>query len=389
MPGLFSELRLKDVQLRNRIAISPMTQYSCGNDGVMTDWHLVHLGARAVGGAGLVVVEQLAVSPEGRMTPHCAGLWSDDQIPMLRRITDFIKSTGAVPGVQLGHSGRKGSIRVPWEGYDQLPPDDPQAWQPIGPSDVPFGGRFPRGAKAATQEDIHELQTKFAQAARRAEEAGFQWLEMHYAHGFLGASFFSPLANNRTDQYGGSAENRGRFLVETFDAVREVWPERLPLTMRIGATDFHPQSHTLEDSLGLVHTLRTHGLDLVDISMGMNTESGASVPWGDRGFMVPAASRIRKETGVPTAVSWNLGDPAYADEIIRTGQIDLLMVGRPTLANPHWPLYAAMVLGQNAPHDLLPDQYKYFLNKARDVPHVSGFGPIQRQPAGAEGNSGS
>lgn len=378
MPGLFSEFRLKDVRLRNRIAISPMTQYSCGTDGVMTDWHLVHLGARAVGGAGLVVAEQLAVSPEGRMTPGCAGIWSDAQIPMLRRITDFIKSTGAVPGVQLGHSGRKGSIRVPWEGYDQLPEEHPDAWQPIGPSGIPFGGgRFPRGAKQVTSEDIARLLEDFASGARRAVEAGFEWLEMHYAHGFLGASFFSPMANNRDDEYGGTPENRGRFLVEAFDAVRAVWPERLPMTMRIGATDFHPDSHTLDDSVALVRTLASHGLDLVDISMGMNTESGAAVPWGDRGFMVPAAAKIRAEAGVPTAVSWNLGDPAYADEIIRDGKVDLLMVGRPTLANPHWPLYAAMVLGQNDPFDMLPNQYRHFLNKSKDVAHISGFGPIR------------
>jgi 2,4-dienoyl-CoA reductase-like NADH-dependent reductase (Old Yellow Enzyme family) len=376
MPGLFSEFRLKDITLRNRIAISPMTQYSCGTDGVMTDWHLVHLGARAVGGAGLVVVEQLAVSPEGRMTPGCAGIWSDEQIPMLRRVTDFIKSTGAVPGVQLGHSGRKGGIRVPWEGYDQLPTDHPDAWESIGPSDVPFGGRIPRPARAATREDIADLQRKFADGARRAEQAGFEWLEMHYAHGFLGASFFSPLANDRTDGYGGTPENRGRFLVETFDAVRAVWPERLPLTMRIGAIDFHPGCHMLDDSIALVTALRAHGLDLVDISMGMNTEIGATVPWGDRGFMVPAATRIRAESGVPTAVSWNLADPFYADEIIQGGKIDLLMVGRPSLANPHWPLYAALVLGQPAPYDMLPNQYRHFLGKGRDVTHASGFGPL-------------
>jgi 2,4-dienoyl-CoA reductase-like NADH-dependent reductase (Old Yellow Enzyme family) len=376
MAALFGEFRLKDVTLRNRIALSPMTQYACAPDGIMTDWHLVHLGARAVGGAGLVVAEQLAVSPEGRMTPGCAGIWSDEQVPMLRRITDFIKAQGAVAGVQLGHSGRKGSIRVPWEGYDQMPPDHPLAWQPIGPSDTPFGGRFPRGAKSATHEDIKLLQQKFADGARRALDAGFEWLELHYAHGFLGASFFSPIANDRDDEYGGSTQNRARFLIETFDAVRAVWPERLPLTMRIGATDFHPESHPLEDSVALVNTLRSHGLDLVDISMGMNTEKGAAVPWSDRGFMVPAATRIRAETGVPTAVSWNLADPHYADAIIADGQVDLLMVGRPALANPHWPLYAALVLGQPAPFDMLPNQYSTPLNKARDVEHVSGFGRI-------------
>ena len=375
MTGLFNELVLKDVHLRNRIAISPMTQYSCGADGVVTDWHLVHLGARAVGGAGLVVIEQLAVSPEGRMTPACAGLWSDEQALALQRITAFIKSVGAVPGAQLGHSGRKGSLERPWDGYRQLDKEHPDFWQSIGPSDIPYGGRIPRPAQTMTREDIQAVHQKYADAARRALDAGFEWLEIHYAHGFLGASFMSPLSNNRTDEYGGNPENRARFLVETFDAVRAVWPERLPLTVRIGAIDFHPDSHTLEDSIALVQTLASHGMDLVDISMGMNSDE-AAVPWGDRGFMVPAASRIRGETGVLTAVSWNLSDPVYADEIIRSGQIDLLMVGRPTLANPHWPLYAALVLGKEAAYEILPDQYSYFLNKAKGISHVNGFGPI-------------
>lgn len=375
MPGLFSDYALKDVRLRNRIAISPMTQYSCGPDGMATDWHLVHLGARAVGGAGLVIVEQAAVSPEGRMTNGCLGLWNDGQAEPLARIAAFIKSTGAVPGIQLGHSGRKGGISRPWEGYTQLAEDHPDAWESIGPSDNPYGGRFPRGARTMTPDDIHDVQRKFAAAAQRALAAGFEWVELHYAHGFLGASFFSPIANKRTDEYGGSAENRARFLVETFDAVRAVWPERLPLTIRIGATDFHPESHTLDDSVELVRTLGRHGLDLVDISMGMNTEA-AAVPFADRGFMIPAASRIRAETGVPTAASWNLADPAYANEVIRDGKIDLLMIGRPTLANPHWPYYAAMVLGENAPLELMPDQYRYFLAKAQGVKHASGFGDL-------------
>lgn len=379
MTGLFSEFVLKKVRLRNRISISPMTQYACGPDGVVTDWHLIHLGARAVGGAGLVVVEQLAVSPEGRMTPACAGLWSDEQALALQRVTAFIKSVGAVPGAQLGHSGRKGSLERPWDGYRQLEKDHPDFWQSIGPSDIPYGGRIPRPALTMTRDEIHAVYQKYADAAQRALDAGFEWLEIHCAHGFLGASFMSPLSNNRTDEYGGSPENRARFLIETFDAVRAVWPERLPLTVRIGATDFHPDSHTLEDSISLVRTLAAHGMDLVDISMGMNSDE-ALVPWGDRGFMVPAASRIRAETGVQTAVSWNLSDPVYADEIIRSGQVDLLMVGRPALANPHWPLYAALVLGEKAPYDLLPDQYRYFLNKAKDISHVNGFGPIPARP---------
>lgn len=380
MNGLLSEYALKDIRLRNRIAISPMTQYSCGPDGVFTDWHFVHLGARAVGGAGLVIVEQLAVSPEGRMTPACAGLWSDEQVGALQRVTSFVKSVGSVPGVQLGHAGRKSSLKRPWEGYEQLPSDHPAAWQAIGPSDIAYGGRIPIAPTAMTWDDIRAIQQKYADATHRALAAGFEWMELHYAHGFLGASFMSPLANDREDEYGGSPENRARFLVETFDVVRAIWPERLPLTVRIGATDFHPDSHTIEDSIALVRTLKQHGMDLIDISMGINSDVN-HVPWGDRGFMVPAAARIRAETQTQTAVSWNLGDPVYADEIIRSGQVDLLMVGRPALANPHWPIYAALALGQPFPYDHLPDQYRYFLNKSKDIAHVGAFGvsPTQVQ----------
>jgi 2,4-dienoyl-CoA reductase-like NADH-dependent reductase (Old Yellow Enzyme family) len=380
MPDLFSEFRLKDVTLRNRIAISPMTMFSCGTDGMMNDWHLVHLGARAVGGAGLVICEQLAVSPEGRMTPSCAGIWCDGQIPALRRVTDFIKAYGAVPGVQLGHSGRKGGISPPWEGYAQLAEDHPHGWEPVGPTEEPFGGpRYPRGAKAATLDDIERLKRDFAEGARRAYEAGFEWVEMHYAHGFLGASFFSPIANTRDDEYGGSLENRSRFLVEAFDAVREVWPERLPLTMRIGALDYHPDGHSLDDTIWLVRRLAEHGLDLVDISMGMNSDSGLAVPWTERGFMVPAALRIRQESGVATAVSWNIADPGYADELIRSNQADLILIGRPALENPHWPLYAALVLGRNAPYAIVPTQYKHALERSRDLANCGGFGPITRR----------
>ncbi len=267
----------------------------------------------------------------------------------------------------------------PWDGYAQLPEGHPDGWEAIGPSDIPYGGeRFPRAAKAATLDDIARLQADFARGAERALEAGFDWVELHYAHGFLGASFFSPMANDRTDAYGGSSENRGRFLVETLDAVRAVWPERLPLTARIGAHDYHEDSHTLEESIELVRTMHTHGLDLIDISMGMNSDSGKAVPWTERGFMVPAANRIRRATGLPTAVSWNLADPIYADELIRSQTVDLLMLGRPTIANPHWPLYAALTLGENAPYDMLPIQYGHALKRTRDEVNCGGFGPIMR-----------
>ena len=382
MPGLFSEFHLKDVRLRNRIAVSPMTMYSCAADGIATDFHLMHLGARAAGGAGLVVMEQLAVSPEGRMTPGCAGIWGEQHVSPLRRITDLVRSMGSVPGVQLGHTGRKGGIAPPWEGYSQLPNDHPDNWEAIGPTEAPFGGeRFPRGARAMTHEDIARVVKDFADGACRALDAGFEWLEMHYAHGFLGAAFFSPLANTRDDEYGGSLENRARFLFDAFDAVRAVWPERLPLTMRIGAFDYSQGSHTLEDTIWLVREMMKRGLDLVDVSMAMNGDDGKAVPWTERGFMLPAAARIRAETSVPTATSWNLGDPVYADQLIRREEVDLLMLGRPTLANPHWPLYAAMALGENAPFDLLPVQYGHALRRSRVAASCSGFGFVAREPA--------
>ena len=374
MPDLFSEFRIKDVTLRNRIAVSPMTMFSCdGRDGILTDWHIMHLGARAAGGAGLVVMEQVAVSPEGRMTPNCAGIWSDDQIPMLRRVASFIKSMGAVPGIQLGHTGRKGGMTMPWDGYYQLPEDHPDSWEAIGPTDTPYGGkRFPRGAKYATKEDIARLIGDFARGAERALEAGFELVEMHYAHGFLGANFLSPVAN------------RARFLVEAFDAVRAVWPERLALTMRVGAVDFGMESHSVDDTITLVKTMVDHGLDLVDISMAMNTDAGEAVPWTDRGFMVPTAARIRSETGIPTAVSWNVGDPDYADRIIRDETVDVLMLGRPMIANPHWALYAALALGRNAPYDILPNQYSHALQRSRDAENCGGFGPINVRREGAQ-----
>ena len=376
MPRLFSPFRLKDVALRNRIALSPMTQYACGPDGVVTDWHLVHLGARASGGAGLIVMEQLAVAPEGRMTPGCAWLWNDTQAEALGRVTAFIRSQGAVAGVQLGHSGRKGGLLPPWEGYGQMPEDHPLGWESVGPSAIPFGGRMPRPPREMTLDDIRRVQSDYVAAAKRALDAGFEWLEMHYAHGFLAANFLSPMANEREDAYGGSAANRARFLVETFAAVRAVWPERLPLTVRIGAIDFHAGTHSLEDSILALRGLAQHGVDLIDVSMALNSDAVA-VPWQQPGFMVPYAAHIRRELGLPVAVSWNLGDPVAADAVVRRGEADVVMVGRPALANPHWPLFAALRLNEAAPFALLPPVYRTALEKAKDNPHASGFGEVR------------
>src|SRR5579872_1830729 len=239
MPSLFSPLSLRDVTLRNRIGVSPMCQYSA-RDGLPTDWHLVHLGARAIGGAALVIAEATAVSPEGRITPGCTGLWSGKHAERFARIAQFIKAQGAVPGIQLAHAGRKASAYAPWCGHGNLPDNDPAAWQPIGPSAIAFGGALTRVPSAMTKADIARVRADFVSAAQRARECGFEWLELHFAHGYLGQSFFSPIANHRDDEYGGSFEGRSRFIIETFAAVREVWPERLVLSVRLGMTDFHP-----------------------------------------------------------------------------------------------------------------------------------------------------
>lgn len=262
MASLFTEFRLKDVRLKNRIGVSPMCQYSA-RDGFAGDWHLVHLGARAIGGAALVIAEATAVAPEGRITPGCTGIWSDIHAERFMPITRFIKAQGCVAGIQLAHAGRKASAYAPWDGKGDLPSNDPRAWQPIGPSDLAFGGSLNRRPRAMTKDDIQRVQRDFAEAAKRALAAGFEWLELHFAHGYLAQSFFSPIANKRADEYGGNFDGRARFILETFSAVRSVWPERLPLTVRLGITDLHPESQPIEESIELVRELKSRGLDLV------------------------------------------------------------------------------------------------------------------------------
>ena len=262
MPSLFDSFMLKDITLKNRIAVSPMCQYSA-EDGVINDWHLVHLGAHAIGGAGLIIGEATAVSPEGRITPGDSGIWTDAQAEKWRPIVAFLKKHGAVPGLQIAHAGRKASANKPWEGDNHMAADDPRAWQPIAPSANAFGANLPRVPRAMTKDDIVRVRGDFVAAAKRALAVGFEWLELHYAHGYLAQSFFSPLANKRTDDYGGSFENRIRFLVETFAAVREVWPARLPLTVRLGISDFKDGSQTIEESIELIKRFKSLGLDLI------------------------------------------------------------------------------------------------------------------------------
>lgn len=354
MASLFREFRLKDIVLRNRIAVSPMCQYSSEN-GFPNDWHFVHLGSRAVGGAGLVIVEATAVSPEGRISPADSGIYLDEHVGPFARIARFLKDHGAVAGIQLAHAGRKASASKPWEGDAHLETSQ-GGWDVLAPSAVPFGGTLTKVPRAMTLQDISLVQDAFVAAARRALAAGFEWLELHFAHGYLAHEFYSPLANHRTDAYGGGFDNRVRFLVETLAAVREVWPERLPLTARLSVTDWSEGGVTIEESIELVRRLRAGGLDLLDVSQGFITPDISMVPWGP-GFMIPIAGRIRRETGIPMAVGWMITDPAQAETAIRDEQTDLVMLAREMLRDPYWPYHAALQLGDEAASSMLPIQY--------------------------------
>lgn len=362
MPSLFDAFTLKDVTLRNRIAVSPMCQYSA-TDGIVNDWHYVHLAGLARGGAGLVVAEATAVSPEGRITPGCAGLWSDAHAEAWTPAVRAVAKAGAAPGIQIAHAGRKASARRPWEGDDHIPADAPEAWETIGPSAVAQGGDLPRAPRAMTRDDIVRVQRDFVSAAKRADSLDFEWLELHFAHGYLAQSFFSPYANLRTDEYGGSLENRGRFLIETLEAVRDAWPDRKPLTMRFGAVEFDDREQAVDESLWLIRQLKERGLDLVDISIGF-TAPDAKIPWGPN-FLAPLAGRIRREADIPTATSWHISDPEQADKLVRDGDVDLVMLGRRLLENPHWPYEAALALGAAQAAWTLPAPYAHWLERYR------------------------
>ena len=364
MPDLFSPYTLKGVTLRNRIAMSPMTMYR-STDGLMNDFHVMLLGSRAAGGFGLIFPEQLAITAGGRTSTGCGGIYEDAQIPGLRRVTDIIKDMGAVPAIQLGHTGRKGSEMKPWHGQAQMAPDHPDGWQVVGPSAIPYGGRYVHPVHALTRDEIKDVQRNHALAAKRAVDAGFEWLELHFAHGYLGASFFSPIANKRDDEYGGSLENRVRYHLEVIEAVREVWPERFPLTMRLGCDDLNEQGVQFEDAVVAVGMMKERGLDLADLSIGFNTDDLQLVPFADMAFMVERGTRVRNEVGIPVGVSWNLGLPALADRVIREELIDLVFLGRPALSNPHWPVWAARELAHNDPFSLVPEDWAWWLRNFR------------------------
>jgi 2,4-dienoyl-CoA reductase-like NADH-dependent reductase (Old Yellow Enzyme family) len=346
---LFSTLALRSITLRNRIAVSPMCQYSA-EDGRAGDWHLVHLGSRAVGGAGLVIFEATAVEPTGRISRADLGLWEDAQVEPLARIARFVDAQGAVPCLQIAHAGRKAGTEPPWRGGGPVP-EASGGWRPVGPSAIAFADGYPE-PRALGEDEIGEVVRAFADAARRALEAGFRALELHMAHGYLVHQFLSPLSNRRHDRYGGTLENRLRLALEVARAVRREWPDRLPLLARISATDWVEGGWAVEDSVALARQLGSSGVDLVDCSSG-GMAPGAPVPAGS-GYQTGFAARIRREAGVATGAVGLITAPEQADHIIRTGQADLVLLAREMLRNPYWPLAAASRLGQEGPW---PRQY--------------------------------
>jgi 2,4-dienoyl-CoA reductase-like NADH-dependent reductase (Old Yellow Enzyme family) len=340
---LFSALELRSVKFANRIGVSPMCQYST-QDGFATDWHFVHLGSRAQGGAGLVLMEAAAVVPEGRISPGDLGIWKDEHIPALERIVSFIHSQGGRAGIQLAHAGRKASRSVPFTGDRQLAPAE-GGWPTVGPSALAFGPDYSQ-PKPLNPIGLSGLPKAFANAARRAHAANFDFVEIHAAHGYLLHQFLSPLSNRRTDTYGGSFRNRTRLPLETVDAVRSAWPEHLPLFVRISATDWLEGGWNIEESVELAKLFREHGVDLVDVSSG-GLAPGAQIP-AVPGYQVGFAGRIKREAGIPTAAVGLISEPAQADAIVAAGDADIVLLGREFLRDPYWPLHAAITLGEEA-----------------------------------------
>lgn len=346
MPTLLDPFVLKDTKLRNRIAVAPMCQYM-SIDGLANDWHFVHYSSLARGGAGLVIVEATAISPEGRISWGDAGLWNDAQAAALERVVHEIRKWGAVPGIQLAHAGRKASANRPWEGDNHIEDGQPNSWTTIAPSAIPFGANLNKVPQEMSIADIHRVQADMKRAVERARDVGFEWLQLHFAHGYLAQNFWSPHSNKRTDQYGGDAQNRGRYLLETLDVARSVWPENHPLTARLGVVDFDGNDEQmLSESIDLLKTMKANGLDSVDVSMGFNTPN-ASVPWGTN-MMVDITSRILKETQLPGTTSWLLDEALGTNQLILDGKIDFASFGRRLLAEPHWPYRAAKEILANS-----------------------------------------
>lgn len=341
MSLLLEPYTLRQLTFLNRIAVSPMCQYS-SVDGLANDWHLVHLGSRAVGGAGLIFTEATAVTADGRITAQDLGLWNDQQIEPLQRITRFIRAQGAVAGIQLAHAGRKASTWRPWLGKQGSVRVEEGGWVPVGPSPIAFDPRH----TVPTQLDERQIQDviqAFADAAKRALESGFSVVEVHAAHGYLLHQFLSPLSNQRRDQYGGSFENRIRLVLQVTEAVREVWPQELPLFVRVSATDWVEDGWNPDETVELARRLKALGVDLIDVSSG-GTSANAEIPVGP-GYQTRFAESIRKASGIATGTVGMITEPAQAEHILRTGQADLILLARELLRDPYWPLHADDDLG--------------------------------------------
>jgi 2,4-dienoyl-CoA reductase-like NADH-dependent reductase (Old Yellow Enzyme family) len=361
---LFAPLAIRGIKLANRVVVSPMCQYS-SQDGFANDWHLVHLGSRAVGGAGLVLTEAAAVLPEGRISPQDLGIWDDEHIEFLSRITTFIYQQGSIAGMQLAHAGRKASTKRPWEGHGEARESEGGWKKVVAPTAERFADTYPL-PQELTEQGIQEVVRAFRDAACRALHAGFRVAEIHAAHGYLLHEFLSPLTNRRSDRYGGSFDNRIRLVCEVVSAVRTVWPEEAPLFMRISATDWTEGGWDPEQSVELARKVNTLGIDLIDCSSGGNLPH-ASIPVGP-GYQTPFAEKIRRESGVLTGAVGMITDAVQADHVIRTGQADVAILARELLREPYWPLRAARELSQPA---AWPVQY------LRAAPH----GSSARSPA--------
>ena len=344
MNNLFSHIKIRGVEIKNRIAVSPMCMYSAV-EGIPGDWLVVHLGSRAVGGAGLIIQEATGVSPEARISPDDLGIWNDEQAEAYVRVNDFIKSQNCVPGIQLAHAGRKASMRSPLKGSGAVTPGN-GGWQTLGPSADAFSPEYPV-PKEMTKQDIRKVVGDFTKAAERSVSAGFKVIELHMAHGYLVHQFYSPLSNKRTDEYGGSFENRIRLAVEIARAVRNILPEDFPLIVRISSTDWTEGGWTIDDSVKLSEMLKKEGVDLIDCSSGGNVPA-AKLPLGP-GYQIPFAERIKNETGILVGGVGLITSPEQADMIIRNGQADIVFLGREFLREPYWPLKAARTLKIDAP----------------------------------------
>ncbi|WP_031526671.1 NADPH dehydrogenase NamA [Dyadobacter crusticola] len=339
---LFTPLKLKSIELRNRIVVSPMCQYS-SVDGFANDWHLVHLGSRAVGGAALLIAEATAISPEGRISPQDLGIWKDEHIEKLKQITDFISAQGAVAGIQLAHAGRKASTYPAWKGRGQVPPDQ-GGWKTVGPSPIPFH-HSEDAPLELDQAGIDKVIADFAAAAERSLQAGFKVIEIHAAHGYLIHQFLSPLSNNRTDTYGGSFENRTRILLEVVDAIQNVWPAELPVFVRISATDWVENGWNEEESAKLAQILTDKGISLIDVSSG-GLASNAKIPVGPS-YQVPFSAKIKRETNALTGAVGLITEAQQAEDILKNNEADLIVMARELLRDPYFALHAAHELGED------------------------------------------